>query len=409
MSFLDEFFDKMLQRKSVFKDKRYLSIDYIPETLPHRENEIMKIAGILVTILKGNKPSNIFEYGPVGTGKTAVTKLVLRKLKEKSKSLNLGFSYSYVNCRFYRTNYRALIKVAEDLGLRIPKSGLPVDVIFKMIIDKLEEKYDLFTVVFDEVDWLVKYSGDDILYQFTRLNGELKTSAVSIIGITNDVRFREYLDARVLSSLSEEVVIFQPYNQQQLYDILLQRAKLAFYQESILDEAIRYTAAIAARDGDARRAIDILRVAGEIADRNGDNVVTINHVKRACDEVEKNLIGEIVMVLPPNQRLLLAAIVFLSKKSNGKLTTGRVKKIYDLFAEKLGRPTISLRRFNDYISELETLGLISASITSFGRYGRTRIIKLEVPIATLEEFLKKDEINKELFSMAIPKQMLLYQ
>ena len=158
-------------------------------------------------------------------------------------------------------------KIAEDLKLKIPKSGLPVDVIFKMVIDKLEEKFDLFTVVFDEVDWLVKFSGDDILYQFTRLNSELGSSAVSIIGITNDVRFREYLDARVLSSLSEEVVIFQPYNQQQLYDILSQRAKLAFYEESILDEAIRYVAAIAARDGDARRAIDILRVAGEIAQR----------------------------------------------------------------------------------------------------------------------------------------------
>ncbi|MEX0569564.1 MAG: Cdc6/Cdc18 family protein [Candidatus Njordarchaeota archaeon] len=406
MSFLDDFFDKMLQRKSVFREKRYLSIDYIPERLPHREDEIIKVAGILVNILKGTKPSNIFEYGPVGTGKTAVTKLVLRKLKEKSKNLNLQFSYSYVNCRFYRTSYRALIKIAEDLKLKIPKSGLPVDVIFKMVIDKLEEKFDLFTVVFDEVDWLVKFSGDDILYQFTRLNSELGSSAVSIIGITNDVRFREYLDARVLSSLSEEVVIFQPYNQQQLYDILSQRAKLAFYEESILDEAIRYVAAIAARDGDARRAIDILRVAGEIADRNAENIVTISHVKKACEEVEKNLVGEIVMVLPPNQRLLLVSIVYLSRKRDGKLTTGRVKRVFDFFAEKLGRPTISLRRFNDYISELETLGLISASIVSFGRYGRTRIIKLEVPLDTIEEFLKKDDIYNELFSETIPRHVL---
>lgn len=390
----------------MFREKRYLSIDYIPERLPHREDEIIKVAGILVNILKGTKPSNIFEYGPVGTGKTAVTKLVLRKLKEKSKNLNLQFSYSYVNCRFYRTSYRALIKIAEDLKLKIPKSGLPVDVIFKMVIDKLEEKFDLFTVVFDEVDWLVKFSGDDILYQFTRLNSELGSSAVSIIGITNDVRFREYLDARVLSSLSEEVVIFQPYNQQQLYDILSQRAKLAFYEESILDEAIRYVAAIAARDGDARRAIDILRVAGEIADRNAENIVTISHVKKACEEVEKNLVGEIVMVLPPNQRLLLVSIVYLSRKRDSKLTTGRVKRVFDFFAEKLGRPTISLRRFNDYISELETLGLISASIVSFGRYGRTRIIKLEVPLDTIEEFLKKDDIYNELFSETIPRHVL---
>ncbi|MCR8487691.1 MAG: AAA family ATPase, partial [Crenarchaeota archaeon] len=183
MSLLDKFLEQALSRRSVFKDKRYLSVDYVPDDLPYREKEILKLADILVNILKGTRPSNIFEYGPVGTGKTAVTQLVLRKLKEKTDEAKVPFGYSYVNCRFYRTNYRALVKIATDLELKISKTGLPPDVILSLIMKRLEENYMFFLVVFDEVDWLVKYSGDDILYQFTRLNSELAKSKISLIGI----------------------------------------------------------------------------------------------------------------------------------------------------------------------------------------------------------------------------------
>jgi len=401
MRVLDDFFERALSRKSVFRDKKYLSIDYIPDELPHREEEILKLASILVNILRGSRPSNVFEYGPVGTGKTAVTRLVLKKLSEKAEKAGIKFRYAYINCRFYRTNYRALVKVAMELGLRIPRTGLPVDVILSLLIRKLEDNYRFFLIVFDEIDWLVKYSGDDILYQFTRLNSELSKSEVSLIGITNDTRFREYLDARVLSSLSEETVVFHPYNQEQLYDILLQRAKLAFHEETIEDEAIRYAAALAARDGDARRAIDLLRVAGEIADRNGDPKVTVEHVKRACDEVEKNIISEVISILPPNQQLLLLAIAGLSKITRNRITTGKVKHVFDWLLSQIGKQPITLRRVNDYLAELETLGIISSTIVSFGRHGRTRIIKLEVPIETIEDLLSKDPLYSELYSELI--------
>ncbi len=401
MSVLDELFEQALSKKSVFRDKKYLSVDYIPDELPHREEEILRLANILVSILRDSRPSNIFEYGPVGTGKTAVTKLVLKKLSEKAEKAGIRFRYAYINCRFFRTNYRALVKVAMELGLRIPRTGLPVDVILSLITRKLEENYRFLLVVFDEIDWLVKYSGDDILYQFTRLNSELNKSEISLIGITNDTRFREYLDARVLSSLSEETVVFQPYNQEQLYDILLQRARLAFREGVIDDEAIRYAAAIAARDGDARRAIDLLRVAGEIADRSGDFKVTVDHVVQASEEVERNIIREIISILPPNQQLLLLAIAGLSKLSRNKITTGKVKHVFDWILSQIGKQPITLRRINDYLAELETLGIISSTIVSFGRHGRTRIIKLEIPVEIIENILTKDPLYSELYSELI--------
>lgn len=400
MSLLDKFLEQALSRRSVFKDKKFVSMDYVPEELPYREKEILKLADILVSILKGTRPSNVFEYGPVGTGKTAVTQLVLGKLKEKTDKASVSFGYSYVNCRFYRTNYRALVKIAMDLGLKISKTGLPPDVILSLIAKKLEDNCMFFLVVFDEVDWLVKYSGDDILYQFTRLNSELTKSKISLIGITNDVRFREYLDARVLSSLSEETIIFQPYTQEQLYGILLQRAKLAFWEETVDDEAIRYAAAIAARDGDARKAIDLLRVAGEIAERRGDSKVTVDHVAQASEEVERNILKEIISTLPPNQQLLLLGIAGLSKACN-KIITGRIKQTYDWLLSQIGKQPITLRRINDYLAELETLGILSSTIISFGRHGRTRVIRLEVPVETVEEILLKDPLFAEIYQELI--------
>ena len=400
MSILDEFFDRVLSRRSVFKDKRFVSIDYIPQDLPHREDQILRLADILVNLLKGHKSSNVFEYGPVGTGKTAVTKLVVRKLLERASKLGVRFGCSYVNCRLYRTNYRALIKIASDLGLRVPKTGLPLDMVFSMVIDILNERYDTLLVVFDEIDWLVKISGDDIIYHFTRLSSDVVNANVSIVGITNDIKFREYLDARVLSSLCEETIVFQPYDQEQLYDILLKRAQMAFHDGCIQDEAIRLAASYAARDGDARRAIDMMRIAGEIADREGSSVVTVRHIQQANDQVEKNIIREIIRALPPNQRLLLFSLAILERVGRQKITTGLVKKVFDGLMKRLGRPTVTLRRMNDYIAELETLGLISSTVVSLGRHGRTRLIKLGVPRDTIELLIASDTMYRELLSEA---------
>ena len=42
------------------------------------------------------------------------------------------------------------------------------------------------------------------MYELTRINETLTKSKVAIIGISNDLRLKEFLDPRVFSSLSEE-------------------------------------------------------------------------------------------------------------------------------------------------------------------------------------------------------------
>lgn len=391
---VDDIFDSLLMKKSVFKNKRVLSHDYVPNELPHREKEIQKLAYILATALKGGKPSNVFMYGKTGTGKTAVARYVLKKLAERGEKLGLSLSYAYVNCRYRKTNYRVLVKICDEIGCRgLPETGLPADMIFDKMIKQIDRKDQLVIIILDELDWLVKSSGDDVLYQLTRINNELERGQVSLIGITNDLKFKDNLDSRVLSSLSEESIIFSPYNAQQLYDILKQRTVMAFEDGVVDDSALRLAAAIAAQEhGDARRAIDLLRVAGEIVERRGENKLTEKHILEAKDEVEKDLVEVTVRDLPVQEQLILLAIVNLSLSSNGdKITTGNVKKVYEEICIKLGYKPVTLRRINDIISDLEMLGIISAPVVSLGRYGRTKLIRVEVPINSILKVFEKDE------------------
>lgn len=81
---IDSIFDKYLDEDNpIFINREILSPNYVPEYLPHREDKFEEMAKILGPALRGGSPSNIFIYGTTGTGKTAVTKYVLKKLKKR--------------------------------------------------------------------------------------------------------------------------------------------------------------------------------------------------------------------------------------------------------------------------------------------------------------------------------------
>ena len=252
-------------------------------------------------------------------------------------------------------------------------------------------------VVLDEVDSLVKRDvgqGNDILYGLTRMNGELERSRISIIGISNDLKFKEMLDPRVLSTLGEEEVIFAPYNALELKGILEQRVKIAFNQSVIGDEGvINLVGALAAQEhGDARRALDLLRTAGELAERKGDEMVLQEHVREAQRVIERDTITETVKTLPMQSKAVLFAVYVLSSKGLNDIFTGECYNVYAEIASRLSLDTLTQRRISDLISELDMLGLINTTVVSKGRYGRTKKIKLAVSKKQIGAILD-DETN----------------
>ena len=386
---LDKIFNQAIKR-GIFKNKQVLQIDYFPENILHREQQIKQVASVLACSLRLEKPSNLFVYGKTGTGKTLVVKYVANQLLKKSKELKTPLNILYINCKLKKvsdTEYRILTEIMNQLGQKVPFTGLPTQTIYRKFIDVLEESKNLTIIIFDEIDQAVKKITDEFLYNFTRLNNELVNSQISLVGISNDLTFLDSLDPRVKSSLSEEEIVFPPYNAFQLQDILKQRAKLAFRKGVLEEGVIEKIAALAAKEhGDARRAIDLLRISAELVERDGKNKLTLDYIDKAIEKIEREKILDLVETQPKHHQLVLLTIINLKEKNKKeKIYTGDIYNKYLEISSSLKLEPLTQRRVSDIIAELDMLGLINAPVVSKGRYGRTREIKINLPLGLISK------------------------
>lgn len=380
------FFEKFLEREPLFKDKSALQANYTPDSISHRDEQIEALASILAPILRMEKPSNIFIYGKTGTGKTLSVNYTTQQIAEIAAEKKIPLKIIYLNCKLKKvvdTEYRIIAQLAREFGKTIPPTGLPTDEIYKIFYSVLDKEKMLVIIILDEIDQLVKKIGDEVLYNLTRINAELKNSQISLIGISNNLVFTDNLDSRVKSSLSEEEMVFPPYNALQIQNILRQRVEVAFHEKSIEDGLIEKCAAYAARDhGDARRAIELLRVAAELAERDNCEKVCIQNLDAAEDKIEKDRIIDTVTTQPKQHQIVLYSIISLFEQNKDNIFTGEVYDLYKNLCEKLGFRPLTQRRISDIVGEFDMLGLINVKVISKGRYGRTREIFLAVPTRT---------------------------
>ncbi|ELZ19305.1 ORC1-type DNA replication protein [Natrinema limicola] len=534
-------FDDLLSGEPIFENKEVLRPSYTPHELPHRSDQINKMATILVAALRGETPSNILIYGKTGTGKTASAKFVSKELESTSQKYSVPCDVEYINCEVTDTQYRVLAQLAnkfieknenrideqlatleslldtldeydatvdarnphganaddqsndqaasdpfevaledatesqtnvssgdetesesggsppeaegysgsseskstlpstepdstpvdgtgdaaasdstalppdhplestpfesrEGVEARIeeleadresfeevPMTGWPTDRVYSVFFDAVDYDERVVVIMLDEIDKLVEKSGDDTLYNLSRMNSELENSRVSIIGISNDLKFTDFLDPRVKSSLGEEEIVFPPYDANQLRDILEHRSNVAFKDGALSEDVIPLCAAFAAQEhGDARRALDLLRTAGELAERSQAETIVEEHVRQAQDKIELDRVVEVVRTLPTQSKLVLFAIILLEKNGVHSINTGEVFNIYKRLCEEIDADVLTQRRVTDLISELDMLGIVNAVVVSKGRYGRTKEISLSVPLEETEAVLLSD-------------------
>jgi cell division control protein 6 len=401
-------FDALLEKEPLFKNKEALRHSYTPTELPHREFEIKQLAFILTPSLKGETPSNILIYGKSGTGKTIVSRFICKELEETGAKVGVPVSTVYLNCEITDTKYRVLANLAKHFGENIPFTGWPTDKVYDAFREALDKEKRCVIILLDEIDKLVRKNGDDIIYNLTRINSDLKNARISMIGISNDLKFTEYLDARVQSSLGKEEIVFTPYNARQLEDILRQRAEIAF-KEGVLGEfVIPLCAALAAREhGDARKALDLLRVSGEMAERQSAEVITEAHVRKANEKIESDNVIEAVRTLPTQSKLLLYSVILLDERGGRTITTGEVYDVYKRLCKYISIDTLTQRRVSDLISELDMLGILNSRVVSKGRYGRTKEIKMEIPPVGIKSILDDELRTRNLTSFKVPQRRLL--
>ncbi|MBI3413302.1 MAG: orc1/cdc6 family replication initiation protein [Candidatus Aenigmarchaeota archaeon] len=390
---LQKIFSGYLKNGNLFLSKDPLSPSYDPSTITHRDSQMEVVASILAPCLRNEKPSNTFVYGKTGTGKTLCVRHVVGELAKTAAENSVQIKAVFINCKMKKiadTEYRVLAQLCKEFGYNVPATGLPTNRLYEIFYESLDSQKQNVLLVLDEIDALVSKGGDNILYNLTRINQDLAQAKLTLIGVTNDLSFSENLDPRVKSSLNEEEIMFPPYNALELRDILSERARMSFVAGSVKEGVIQKCAALAAQEhGDARRALDLLRVAGEIAERNGEQHLDESHVDKAQEKINVDRILETVRTQPRQSQAILWAAV----TNEAATTTGQMYERYKEVCKKRGLETLGPRRASDLMSELGMLGILSVRTTSKGRHGRTKQISLMVSKHTQEgikEMLKKD-------------------
>jgi len=381
---ISEFLETFIKKESLFKNKAVLQSTYIPEEILHREDQLNQIAKILAPCLRMERPSNLFIYGKTGSGKTLTVQNTIKHISLIASRESIPIKFIYLNCKLKKvadTEYRLVAEITRFFGKTIPPTGLPTDEVYNIFYRTLDKDRQIVVLVLDEIDQLVKKIGDEIIYNLTRINTELKNAQLSIIGISNDVMFADNLDPRVKSSLSEEELVFPSYNALQIQDILKKRCHEAVKSEIIEEGVIPKCAAYAAREhGDARRALELIRVSVELAERKGTSKVTLQELDEAEEKIEKDRVLDIITAQPKQFQLVLYSILYIAEQKKEEIIfTGEIYTLYRQLCNKTNLRPLTQRRVSDVIAEFDLLGIINAKVISKGRYGRTREISIITP------------------------------
>lgn len=371
--------DLFVRTDPIFVNKELLEISHVPDEgrIVGRDDEIGQLANAVNPAIFGQSPSNVLIYGKTGTGKSLCAKHVSSRLVDTAEEEGTNVTYVYVDCAQDSTETQTVQTIASSVNtdeteIYIPDKGISTATYYKRLWRILDQEYDVVLVILDEID---KLEDDAILMQLSRAGeaGKLTNCKVGVLGISNKIKYRDRMDERVKSSLCEREFVFPPYDANQLNDIM--SARCDAFRESVLGEGVvPRAAALAAREhGDARKAIDILRYAGEIAQSSGADMVREEFVVQARERAEVDRFRELIRGSTPHSKYVLQALTVLSLEQNPStdhpeqgFRTTRIYEVYEQICRQEGVDTLSLRRVRDLLKEHAFLDVIEQSRHSGG-------------------------------------------
>ena len=397
---VEKLLDKADQGHLIIKNPNVLRHDYIPNRILHRDKQQELVTQSLLPLYQKSIPPNLLVYGKPGTGKTLVIKKVLNQIQDRVDKNSYQIKIAITNAKDQSNLYNVLVDLGRQLGLKskktpddklwLPATGLSISEVFNRILYIIEKNKINTVFVIDEIDHLAKLvdkTGKDVLYSITRANLKLKNGSLSLVGVSNDVRFKEELDPRVISTLSEEEIVFPAYGTNEIKEILEDRIPMAFEANVVSPGALNLCASMACRQhGDARRAIKLLNVAANTAELNQSDSITDEHIRLASQRIEVDKESQQLNAFSLHEKLL---VITTMKSPN--ISTGDIYSAYKSLCKTIHQNELTQRRVTQMLSEIELSGLISGRMVHQGIHGNTKKFKLTISPELVKNTLKSEE------------------
>ena len=382
-------------RARLFKNEDVLSLDYVPERLPHREKQLEQLFRIFRPLLDkpGSASRRVLITGNIGTGKTVTARKFGQLIEQEAAARGLKLHYVHVNCRIQRGSFfHVLLKAMRTIEPGFPRRGLAVHELLTALLEALEARDAYMIITLDDMEALVDKCGSEPFYDLSRAHEERAghPQRLSLICILREPEKLKKLDAATRSTLEEFAIHMPDYTREELFDILKDRVELAFYEGVIRDEVVEFIAEIAAERGDARYAIELLWRAGVLAEQEGRAEILPEHVRKARTLVWP-LERSVLKALNLHAKLFLLALARAFRFTDeAYISMGEAEDRYRAVCEELGQEPRKHTQVWKYVQELAKLQLISTRPSGPGMRGRTTLIGLpSVPAEELERELTR--------------------
>ena len=320
---------------------------HLPRELVHRESEVEALTGALQPALDGDRANDIFISGPSGVGKTVLARHSLDRLAEHA-----DVEHAHVRCLGKTTTsiLRAALAAhprGEDLAENTPQDD---------VLGALEDTVTRpFVLVLDEADDL---PATDTLERLAPI------PEVSVVVICHDPeRWLAQAGEHVRRSLTTHI---QPdrYTVPELVDILTPRADEGLEAGVVTDAQLREVADEVA--GVARRGIQSLRAAAELAGERGHSTITETDIADCFERARKRIRESNLQSLTFHHQVLYELI-----RNAGTIRGEALNNAYDEHAEAVyhGHPVVPIgkrwRRRN--LQKLQEYDLVKSEEIPIGK------------------------------------------
>ena len=386
---LDRIISKVQKEKKVFVKKSALDTSNQPEKIVSRVNEVEKIVRYISDYEQQQTVPLVSIYGRSGTGKSTLVRYVCNYFPE--------IKLCFVNLRKAKTVFGTINLILNELDQPSLASAQGMNLGMEKIRESILtittlEKKKLFVLALDEFDVIFydkRGNPSDFVYKLVEMQAELKSKGclAMIFTISNNVLSDYDLDDRIRSRIGNSEIFFKPYTKEETLKILQQRSEEAFgkkIDKKVLEECAKISFL---EHGDARRAVDLLRVSAEIAAKEKKDLL-VKHVKDASKQIQKDRVEEVISSLSHHSKLI--CLVLASKTFGLDKMQHSTMSIFEKYKEYVQSEPVSYRRFSELLKDLENTGLIISDTRSNGQKGYRSEFQLVVDPRIVGEMINKE-------------------